>query len=212
MFTGLIEETGTIKSYKKLKNGGILSVSCKTVLGDTSKGDSIAVNGVCLTVTSKAKDVLDFDVSDETLNLTSLKNSSPGTRVNLERALQLNSRLGGHIVQGHVDCTTTVDSIKKTGEFYEIAFLTPHSAGKHMALKGSVAIDGISLTISKLSDKSFAIAVIPETYAKTIMHTYKRGTTVNIETDILAKYVENMLNGKDSNEGLTTEKLQKLGY
>lgn len=205
MFTGIIEETGKIRSVQKGGDSYKLTVSCSKVLGSsdsempTQIGDSIAVNGICLTVTELTESTFTADVMPETVNRTSLSGAKPGTEVNLERAMPAYGRFGGHIVSGHIDGTGEIVGITKdrNAVWYEI------KAGKDiMSLvveKGSIAIDGISLTVAWVSEGSFKVSVIPHTIEETILPYKKVGSQVNLETDIIGKYTKKLM-GLDSND------------
>jgi riboflavin synthase len=199
MFTGLIETLGTIKLLKP----PILAFEAE--LDGIKKGDSISVNGVCLTVTDffnlDGKSVrIEFDLSLETLKRTSLSASGGPSIVNIERALKLSDRLGGHIVTGHVEATTKIQNIVKTGTAYEFIFRMPEETAKYIIEKGSIAIDGISLTVAAANKDSFTVAVIPYTFENTNLKFKKTGDIVNIEPDIVAKYVENLLKTGNKNK------------
>lgn len=193
MFTGLIEEIGSIKNIQKSKNGCILTVACAKILSDVSIGDSIAVNGVCQTVVEFGKDYFKAELSNETLNISNFKNAKISEKVNLERALSINKRLDGHIVNGHIECTATLTDIKNEGFSKIYSFKMPKEFIKYVAYKGSIAINGVSTTVSAISNSTFSVAIIPTTLEKTNFSTFKIGDFVNIETDILAKYVEKIL-------------------
>ena len=190
MFTGLVEELGKVKEIKRSSKGAKLKVECRKVLGGTKLGDSIAVNGVCLTVVELGNNYLSFDISYETLSRTTLGLLKVGEAVNLERALKLGDRLGGHILLGHVDTTTKVLSIKKEGEGFRFSFKLPLQYSHLVVEKGSVGIDGISLTVAELFKEHFTTAVIPLTYQKTNLQYKRAGSTVNLEFDIIGKYLE----------------------
>jgi len=196
MFTGLVEEVGKVREIKKSSKGAKLKVECKSVLEGTKIGDSIAVNGVCLTVVELGENYLSFDISYETLRRSSLSLIKPGSPVNLERALKLGDRLGGHILQGHVDTTTKITAIKREGEGYTFTFKLPKAYTHLVVEKGSIGIDGISLTIADIFPDSFTVAVIPHTFEKTNLKFKKPGDAVNLEFDIIGKYVEKMLKEK----------------
>ena len=197
MFTGIIEETGKIKSFKKDSNGATIEVECALVLEDTKLGDSIAINGVCQTVIELTSNSFKARVSDETLKVTTFEALKSGDIVNLERALTLNSRLGGHIVSGHVDCRGNFTKIEKLTDFYNLEFEIPQEQTKYVIHKGSITINGISLTIAEINNNKFKVAIIPHTFENTNLKTLNIGDNVNIETDILGKYVEKMLSSKD---------------
>jgi riboflavin synthase len=213
MFTGIVEELGTLRRITQSTNGARLEVAAHTVLADAKIGDSIAVNGVCLTVIAKSADSFATDLSAETLQRTSLKQAQSGTRVNLERALSPTARLGGHIMQGHVDSTGDFLGASPVGEGWTVRIGFPTELGRYIVEKGSIAVDGISLTVAALGADWFEIAVIPHTWKMTNLSALKRGSVVNLEVDIIAKYVERMLQPHTHKaENLTLEKLQELGY
>lgn len=214
MFTGIIEELGTIQSMQTARDGARIIVNAPTILSDARIGDSIAVNGVCLTVVEKTATTFTADLSAETLRRTSLKQIRVGSKVNLERPMTPNARFGGHIVQGHVDGMGEFASAKAVGDGWNVRITFPAELGKYIVEKGSITVDGISLTVAALGDNWFEIAVIPHTWKVTNLSSLKRGEAVNLEVDIIAKYVERMLTphlaAKPST--LTIEKLQQLGY
>ena len=193
MFTGIIEELGTIKNLTSVTNGARIEVNAPTILSDAKIGDSIAVNGVCLTVVTMTKNSFTADVSGETLRRTSLKQINAGSRVNLERPMMPNSRFGGHIVQGHVDGMGEFLQVKTEGESWIVRIGFPAELGKYIVEKGSITVDGISLTVAALTEIWFEIAVIPHTWQVTNLSSLNRGEAVNLEADIIAKYVERML-------------------
>lgn len=189
MFTGIIEETGTV-----VMAGSRFKVRCGTVLADSAVGASIAVNGVCLTMAALAADGFEADLSPETLARTSLGVLRPGSLVNLERPMALGERLGGHIVQGHVDATAQVAALQElSGGNWDLRVNFPAELGRYMIHKGSVAVDGVSLTIASIDKSCFSVAIIPHTYENTSMREYEPGTRVNIEVDLIAKYVEKLV-------------------
>ena len=214
MFTGIIEELGTIRTIATAREGARVEVAARAVLADARLGDSIAVNGVCLTVVELARDGFAADVSAETLRRTSLKQARSGTRVNLERPLTPSTRLGGHIVQGHVDGTGQFLDARASGDGWVVRVGFPAELARYLVEKGSVAVDGISLTVAALDEAWFEIAVIPHTWNVTNLSSLERGAAVNLEVDIIAKYVERMMRlaPADSSGALTIEKLQELGY
>ena len=193
MFTGLIEETGKVVSVKSAGEGRVIGIKGEKVLQGTVTGDSISVNGACQTVTDIASDTFSVFVSKVTLGITTLGEFKPGHVVNLERALTLNTRLGGHIVQGHVDFTGRVRNIIKDYRGIEVDIDASDSYMKYIVEKGSIAVDGISLTVVSVSDAGFKLYLIPETLKNTNIPHWANGTPVNIETDILARYVERIL-------------------
>lgn len=212
MFTGIIEETGKIKSFGKMSNGATIEICCNKVLKETQIGDSISINGVCETVTKISSNSFTAKISDETLNVTTFKSFKQGDIVNLERALTLNSRLGGHIVSGHVDCEGKLLNIEKLSEFYNMEFEIPKEQSKYVVYKGSITINGISLTVADINDNKFKIAIIPHTFENTNLKYLQTGDNVNIETDILSKYVEKMLSVRDNKRDISLEFLQENGF
>ena len=212
MFTGIIEELGKIASLEKHGKGAKIKITAKIVTENTNEGDSIAVNGVCLTALQITSNSFSADVSEETLNCSTLGSLKISSVVNLERAVTPSTRLGGHLVQGHVDATGKFLSANQSGDFWTVRVAYPKSIGQYLVYKGSISIEGISLTIANLTDDYFEIAVIPKTWALTNLATLKQGNAVNLEADVIAKYVERiMLYGK-KDEGVTIEKLIELGY
>ena len=200
IFTGIIEEVGRLSDIKKEKDLYTLKVSCKKVLEGTKKGDSIATNGVCLTVTELSDDFYVAEVMVETINSTNFKNLSSGEALNLERALSPSKRLDGHIVQGHVDGVGEIINILKRGHeiVYRIKFDSDNF--KYIAEKGSIALDGISLTVSKVSENYFEVSIIPTTIADTNLELKSLGEKINIETDIIGRYVYNFVNAKETSK------------
>lgn len=214
MFTGIIEETGKILSFEKSASGARICIAARIVTHGTNEGDSIAVNGVCLTALDVKKDSFAADVSQETLQKTTFSRLKTGAKVNLERAVTPTTRLGGHIVQGHVDGRGRFISATPSGDFWTVRIGFPPEIGRYLVYKGSVAVEGISLTIAALADDCFDIAVIPKTWTMTNLSTLMPGDEVNLETDLIAKYVERiLLYGKtEKDESITMEKLAKLGF
>ena len=192
MFTGIVEEKGIAERIVKGAAGSIF-VRAKKVLEGTKIGDSIAVNGVCLTVTSFTPGGFTADIMPETFRRSNLGRLRPGDSVNLERAMAAGGRFGGHIVSGHIDGTGTIRSVKKEKNATWVEIETPPALLRHMVEKGSVAIDGISLTIAAVTEDSFSVSLIPHTGSETTLLSKKAGKPVNLETDIIAKYVEKLL-------------------
>jgi riboflavin synthase len=197
MFTGIIEELGSVEAIEDQGDAVRLTVRGPLVVSDAGDGDSIAVNGCCLTVVSHDGDAFTADVMRETLDKTSLGAFRPGTRVNLERAVTAEKRLGGHIVQGHVDGTGEIRSRTPSEhwEFVEIGL--PDGMGRYLVDKGSITVDGVSLTVVTVTDDSFTVSLIPETLARTTLGIKQPGETVNLEVDVIAKHVERLLTWKD---------------
>lgn len=220
MFTGLVEEVGTVRRLDRDARGGRLTVQARKVLAGTRLGDSIAVSGACLTVVDLCSDGFTVDCMPETLQRTTLGAVSAGTRVNLERSLALGGRLGGHLVLGHVDAVAEVLSVRQEGVAWVMRFSLPEEVKTCVAGKGSIAIDGISLTVIRVDESGFEVGVIPHTLAETSLKDAKRGTRVNLEADVLARYVQRALQlqnatpdaGADSGGGLTEETLRRLGF
>lgn len=189
MFTGIIEQLGTVKAINASKNLMVLTVDVGVLATSIKLGDSVAVNGVCLTATAKKGRVISFDLMKETIKTTSLKQIKAGSRVNLELALKANSRFGGHFVTGHVDELAAIKSISREKNFVAITIGVSAGLRKYLVTKGSVTIDGISLTVGKVGKGDFTVYLIPFTLTATNLGIKKVGDAVNIETDILAKYI-----------------------
>ena len=211
IFTGIIEEIGRLADIKKEKDLYTLKISCKKVLEGTKRGDSIATNGVCLTVTELGDDFYKAEVMVETINSTNFKTLSLGEPLNLERALSPSKRLDGHIVQGHVDRVGENVNILKRGHeiVYRIKFESDNF--KYIAEKGSIALDGISLTVSKVGENYFEVSIIPTTIADTNLESKKVGEKINIETDIIGRYVYNFVNTKEASK-ITKNFLLENGF
>ena len=212
MFTGIIEETGKIRRLSRQADGARIEIAAGIVTEDTSEGDSIAVNGVCLTALDVKKDSFAADVSGETLRRTTLGGLRGGAAVNLERAMTVSTRLGGHIVQGHVDARGTFAEAVRSGDFWTVKIEYPKEIAPYLIYKGSIAVEGISLTVASLTDEFFTVALIPKTWQLTNLATLKNGDAVNLEADMIAKYVEKMLFGRAENSAVTREKLARLGF
>lgn len=193
MFTGIVEEVGRVSSIKNSTNSAILTIEAEKVLEESKIGDSISVNGVCLTVTDISSKSFSADIMHESLKRSSLGELKKGSRVNLERALKLSTRLGGHIVSGHIDGVGKIKSIKKDDNAVWYCIEANEKILKYIIEKGSVAIDGISLTVAEENDKDFSVSVIPHTRAASNLSEKKIGSRVNIENDCIAKYVEKLL-------------------
>ena len=195
MFTGLVSAVSRVVSLRSGTAGAVLAVERPADFGDAAVGESIAVSGVCLTVVppAAAGQPLCFDVSPETLSRSSLGGLSPGAGVNLERALRASDRLGGHVVAGHVDGTAEVLAVEASGESWTFRFSLPAALARYAVEKGSISVDGVSLTIAGLREGSFDVAVIPHTFEATTLGERKAGDVVNLEVDVLGKYVERLL-------------------
>jgi riboflavin synthase len=193
MFTGIIEELGSVRSIEERGENARIVIDARIVTEGTNHGDSIAVNGVCLTALDIHDDSFAADVSRETLQRSTLGSLKPGARVNLERAVTPQTRLGGHMVQGHVDARGTFVSVEDHGESWTVRFAFPSEIARYLVFKGSVAVEGISLTVANLADDYFEVAIIPKTWEVTNLSHLKSGDGVNLEVDVIGKYVERLL-------------------
>ena len=193
MFTGIIEELGRVRSIDQRGENAYIVIEARVVIEGTNHGDSIAVNGVCLTALDIDDDSFAADVSRETLLRSTLGNLEPGTPVNLERSVTPATRLGGHIVQGHVDARGRFVSVEDHGESWTVRIGFPPEIARYLVFKGSVAVEGISLTIANLADDYFELAIIPKTWEVTNLSRLKPGASVNLEVDVIGKYVERLL-------------------
>ncbi len=213
MFTGIIEEVGRIKEICRGADFCMAAVECAKVLEGTGIGDSIAVNGVCLTVTAAERTCFRADVMHETMKRSALTGLKPGDMVNLERAMAAAGRFGGHIVTGHIDGTGTIIDIKKDGIAVWYTIKTEDRIMRYIIEKGSVAVDGISLTVADVRTDSFRISVIPHTLSQTTLSSKRPGDPVNLENDCVGKYIEHLIKSRDRKEnGITAEFLTKYGY
>ncbi len=209
MFTGLIELVCKVGSAVGGANGMKLHIN----LGKEAKiGDSVAINGVCLTISRFQGQQAEFEVSGESVSRTTLKNLKTGTLVNIERAMSANDRFGGHFVQGHIDAVGKIKKIERKGDFWEFVFESPKELKDFLVPKGSIAIDGASLTIAGIKDNNFSTAIIPTTFENTIFKYAKVGDSVNIETDILCRIVRTQLGNILPDKNLTIDKLKSLGF
>ncbi|MBR6163337.1 riboflavin synthase [bacterium] len=212
MFTGLIEEVGKIRDSRYSSKGCVLCVECGKILDGLKTGDSVAVNGACLTVTKISKDGFETEISNETLSKTNSNSIKIGAEVNLEPALQFNGRLDGHIVTGHIDCYARFKEMTEDGFSKKFTFEIEQGFQKYLAYKGSVAINGISLTVADKDDLEFSVVIIPSTIENTNIRNLKSGDVVNIETDILAKYVENFVNYTETKKEIDKNFLEENGF
>lgn len=216
MFTGIVEEMGTIAGIQKGAKSAVLTIQAEKVFSDIHIGDSIALNGVCLTVISFNGNTYTADVMNETLRRSSLGSLTIGSKVNLERAMAANGRFGGHIVSGHIDGTGTITKVEKDDNAIWYTIAAEENLMKYIVEKGSIAIDGISLTVAKRSDMDFAISMIPHTAKETVLSQKKPGDIVNLENDIVGKYIEQLMHYEKKEEKkesrLTKEFLLRAGF
>ena len=215
MFTGLIEEMGTLRGVRRGAHSSVLSVGAKEILDDLKVGDSVAVNGVCLTATTVDAGGFTADVMHETLRRSSLSALDPGSPVNLERAMAADGRFGGHIVSGHIDGTGAITAKRRDDNAVWYTVAASPSLLRYIVEKGSIAIDGISLTVAEITERDFSVSVIPHTAAVTILGGKGTGDVVNLETDIIGKYVEKLLRPREEPApagGLTLEFLAQNGF
>jgi len=212
MFTGIVEELGRITSLETHSGGAKIKIECSIATEGGSDGDSIAINGVCLTALDVTPNSFTADVSQETLDRSTLGRLKAGSPINLERAVTPSTRLGGHIVQGHVDARGTFLSAVESGGFWTVSIGYPKEIGKYLVYKGSVAVEGISLTIAKLDADSFEIAVIPKTWELTNLSSLGPGDAVNLEADVIAKYVERIMRYGKTTDGVTMDTLRRAGF
>ena len=212
MFTGIVEEIGTVKKIARGQKA-YLEIQADKIFSDIHIGDSIAVNGVCLTVTSFSGKIFTADVMNETFSRSSLGSLKTGSHVNLERAMSANGRFGGHIVSGHIDGTGKITNIKKDGNAVWYKISADENIIKYTVEKGSIAIDGISLTVARVERDNFSVSIIPHTSEETILSEKQLGDTVNLENDIIGKYVERFLNfNKTGKSNITRDFLAEYGF
>jgi riboflavin synthase len=210
LFTGIIEEIGEVSAVKPLSNGMEITISGQQVLTDLKVNDSIAIDGVCQTVTKIQRDTFTCQAVGETIEKSTLGKFNAGRRINLERPLMANSRLGGHLVQGHVSDVAIIKKLTKRGENYFLKLKIPQNLIKYCVQEGSIAVDGISLTIASIADTNIGISIIPHTFKNTTLSKKFVGDAMNIEIDIIARYLERFTN--NSNSELTSENLKNMGY
>lgn len=211
MFTGMIEEIGEIRALNPNGSGLDVVIDCKKILSDVKVGDSISVNGCCQTVVEFGENYFKTNLSQETLGISTFSNLKVGYSVNLERAVTPNSRLGGHIVQGHVDGVAVLRKVISLGDFFDLYFEVPTNLSRYIAKKGSITVDGISLTVSDETSSTFRVSVIPHTFENTTLHFLKIGDKVNIETDIIARYTEKIL-GSGNESRIDENFLKENGF
>ncbi len=211
MFTGIVEEMGKVKALRRDAGAARLVISASTVLGETVLGESICVNGVCLTAIDITKSEFSADVAMETLKVTNLGKLGVGAKVNLERALKLSARIGGHLVSGHVDGVGIIRERREEGNGWRIFIDAPEAILRYVIKKGSIAVDGISLTVADVYQSGFSIAMIPHTAKLTTLGFKNSGDSVNLESDIIGKYVERLLSGR-MEAGVDLELLKRHGF
>jgi riboflavin synthase len=212
MFTGLIEEIGIVSMISKIPAGRTIQISAERITEDLSPDDSVALNGVCLTATQVEAPIFSVTAVEETLNTTTLQTLRKGDLINLERALQVGDRLGGHFVQGHVDGTGRIDSLKKIGSGFEMEITIPDHLMQYIIEKGSICIDGISLTVAAIMKQHIRIAVVPHTVERTTLKHARVGSRVNVEVDMMAKYVEKVLGRKKTGKSHDIDWYTSQGY
>ena len=213
MFTGIIEATGQLSAINKMGEDIQVEVSTSTLdFSDVQLGDSIATNGVCLTVVSFTENSFKADVSLETINNTGFKSYSPGQSVNLEKAMLPTTRFGGHMVSGHVDAVSYVQSVYENGRAKDIWLSIPSDLQKYFVKKGSVTVDGISLTVNDVVEGQIKLTIVPHTFAQTTLANFRSGDAVNLEVDIIARYVENFVNQQANSTGVDMSLLARAGY
>ncbi len=215
MFTGIIEEIGKVIRVQRTAGSSFIEIQAEKVLTDAHIGDSIAVNGVCLTVIDMTNDTFRADVMNETLSRSSLGSLVSGSMVNLERAMAANGRFGGHIVSGHIDGTGIITDVKNDGIAVWYTISAEDSLLRYIVEKGSIAIDGISLTVAKVTNSTFSVSIIPHTASETTLSMKKTGDIVNLENDIIGKYVERLMKSSEphaSSSNITMEFLAKNGF
>lgn len=214
MFTGIVEEVGTVKQIARRQHSAVLMIQAQTVLEHTKVGDSIAVNGICLTVTQLFPDSFSADVMHETLNRSAFSHLTIGSAVNLERAMPASGRFGGHIVSGHVDGIGHITRIRRDDTAVWYTIHAEPSILRYVVEKGSITIDGISLTVAEVDQESFSVSAIPHTVGKTSLHDRRKGDPVNLETDIIGKYVEKLLKTAPDKKhsSITKEMLSYYGF
>jgi riboflavin synthase len=213
MFTGIVEETGAIAAFEPRSAGARLRIHCAVVLGDLKEGDSVCVNGVCLTAVGITRDSFGADLAPETLSRSNLGSLGVGALVNLERSMPAGGRFDGHIVQGHVDGTGEVRELRELGDgnwWLTVAYAP--ELDRYIVHKGSLTISGISLTVAALEPGLASVTIIPHTYQKTALRTWRVGQQVNLEVDVIAKYVEKMIGDRQAPRKLTVEGLKEHGY
>lgn len=212
MFTGLIEDVGRVVAFDRKGTAGLLRVETSLPLQEIAIGDSVAVNGACLTATVKQNKTLTFDVSPESLDKTTIGNLRVGSSVNLERAMRLGDRLGGHIVTGHIDCIGHLSRMSESSGNRILEFTLPTANARYLVAKGSVAIDGISLTVNSVTQNGFSVNIIPLTQISTTLSNLKAGDAINIETDIIGKYVERLTQPWSGGGSVTMKTLAENGF
>lgn len=211
MFTGIVEEIGTVQAVRRGASSAVLTIAARTVLTDARMGDSIAVNGVCLTLTTFTPTSFTADVMHETINRSTLRDLHVGSPVNLERAMAADGRFGGHIVAGHIDGIGTVTAVRRDDNAVWYTVRTPGSILRYVIEKGSIAVDGISLTVARVGREDFSVSVIPHTAEQTVLSRRRVGDRVNLEADCIGKYVARLLSPASA-RGVTSDLLTRNGF
>lgn len=212
MFTGLIEEVGAVRRLQRQGSFQRLEISARLILEGSRVGDSININGACQTAVEIGADYFAVESVEETLKRTTLGTLRPGEPVNLERSVRLQDRLGGHLVLGHVDGVGRISGLEERQRQWLLRVEPPAELLRYIAFKGSIAIDGISLTVAQVEGRAFTAAIIPHTFDHTILRQRRRGDAVNLEVDLIARYVERLLRAGEPATGLTLEKMRDMGY
>lgn len=215
MFTGLVEATGRIEAVTRRSGSAVLRISCPFA-DELSRGDSVAVNGACLTVSGIGRRAFECQAVERTVTLTTLREIRRGTEVNLERALKVGDRIGGHIVTGHVDGVGIVSALSATANGRDVTVDLPEELVRYVATRGSIALDGVSLTVAEREGTRVTVSLIPETLARTVARRYARGTKVNVETDVMAKHQASLRSAdgekREERASITMERLRELGF
>lgn len=212
MFTGLVSEIGSVKAIRRTATGLQLVINAPQTASETALGESININGACQTVTAINGNTFSVDTIPETLKKTTLGKLKSGSHVNLEQAVKASDRLGGHIVSGHIDCVGSVKRVNKTSEAIELSIIFPADFADLVVPQGSIALDGVSLTVARLEHDTLTVAIIPTTWEMTTLSTLKAGSDINMEFDLMGKYIINFLRRRNASSGVTEHKLREMGY
>lgn len=212
MFTGLISEIGTIRASRRTGSGIQLVIHAPQTASETALGDSININGACQTVTALSGDTFSVDTIPETLKKTTLGDLKSGSLANLEQAVKASDRLGGHIVSGHIDCVGRVRTVSKSREAVELSVTFPDESADFVVPQGSIALDGVSLTVARLDHDALTVAIIPTTWEMTTLSSLKSGSSVNVEFDLMGKYIINFLRRRNASSAINEHRLREMGY